>query len=209
MYKRQLLVTEAFNQPKTEEVAARVREIYEQARAEGNLFAIIFAGADLSNRALLRGHLRQSEKLAYQVLQQALLQRGRLPEPASIPLSILSQVCLARNELAQAHQLLDRALAVDPNPTSSNMPLTIAIIRARIQSAEGHHDEAQATLQAARTLQAVRPSGAWRDQDLAAYEAVSYTHLDVYKRQGTKGVGWWKCARGVGTHYQLLYPIRG
>ena len=166
-----LLVTEAFNQPKTEEVAARVREIYEQARAEGNLFAIIFAGADLSNRALLRGHLRQSEKLAYQVLQQALLQRGRLPEPASIPLSILSQVCLARNELAQAHQLLDRALAVDPNPTSSNMPLTIAIIRARIQSAEGHHDEAQATLQAARTLQAVRPSGAWRDQDLAAYEA--------------------------------------
>lgn len=166
-----LLVTEAFNQPKTEEVGARVREIYDRARAEGNLFAIIFAGTDLSNRALLRGQLRHSEKLAYQVLQQALNQRGRLPEPASIPLSVLSQVCLARNELAQAHQLLDRALLVDPNPTSSNMPLTIAIIRARIQSAEGHHAEAQATIQAARTLQALRPSGAWRDQDLAAYEA--------------------------------------
>ena len=125
-----LLVTEAFNQPKTEEVGARVREIYERARAEGNLFATIFAGADLANRALLRGQLRQSEKLSYQVLQQALNQRGHLPEPASIPLSILSQVCLARNELAPAHQLLDRALAVDPNPTSSNMPVTIAIIRA-------------------------------------------------------------------------------
>ena len=166
-----LLVTEAFNQPKTAEVEARVREIYERARAESNLFAIIFAGTDLSNRALLRGHLRQSEKLAYQVLQQALIQRGHLPEPASIPLSILSQVCLARNELAPAHQLLDRALAVDPNPTSSNMPVTIAIIRARIQSAEGNHAEAQATIRAARTLQTLRPSGAWRDRDLAAYEA--------------------------------------
>lgn len=166
-----LLVTEAFNQPKTDEVETRVREIYERARAENNLFAMIFAGTDLSNRALLRGHLRHSEKLAYQVLQQALNQRGHLPEPASIPLSILSQVCLARNELGPAHQLLDRALAVDPNPTSSNMPVTIAIIRASIQSAEGHHAEAQATIQAARTLQTLRPSGAWRDRDLAAYEA--------------------------------------
>ncbi len=166
-----LMVTEAFNEPKTAEVETRVRDIYERARAESNLFAIIFAGTDLSNRALLRGHLRHSEKLAYQVLQQALIQRGHLPEPASIALSILSQVCLARNELAPAHQLLDRALTVDPNPTSSNMPVTIAIIRARIQSAEGNHAEAQATIQAARTLQALRPSGAWRDRDLAAYEA--------------------------------------
>lgn len=166
-----LLITETFYQPKTEEVGARVREIYDRARAEGNLFATIFAGTDLSNRALVRGQLRQSEKIAYQVLQQALTQRGQLPEPASIALSLLAQVCLARNELAYAYQFLDRALAVDPNPTSSNMPLTIAIIRARLQSAEGKHDEAQATIQAARTLQALRPSGAWRDRDLAAYEA--------------------------------------
>jgi LuxR family maltose regulon positive regulatory protein len=166
-----LLITETFNQPKTDEVGVRVREIYDQARAEGNLFATIFAGTDLSNRALVRGNLRQSEKIAYQVLQQALIQRGQLPEPASIALSLLSQVCLARNELTQAHQLLDRALVIDPNPTSSNMPVTIAIIRARLQSAEGKHAEAQSTIQAARTLQALRPSGSWRDQDLAAYEA--------------------------------------
>ena len=31
--------------------------------------------------------------------------------------------------------------------------------------------EAQATIQAARTLQTLRPSGAWRDRDLAAYQA--------------------------------------
>lgn len=166
-----LLITETFNQVKTEEVGARVREIYDRARAEGNLFATIFAGTDLSNRALVRGHLRQSEKIAYQVLQQALTQRGQLPETASIALSLLSQVCLARNELTQAYRLLDRAQAIDPNPTSSNMPITMAIVRARLQSAEGKHAEAQSTIQAARDLQALRPSGSWCDRDLAAYEA--------------------------------------
>jgi LuxR family maltose regulon positive regulatory protein len=166
-----LLITETLHQPQTEEVGARVREIYDRARAEGNLFATIISGTDLSNRALLRGHLRQSEKFAYQVLQHALSQRGQLPEPASIALSLLSQVCLARNELTLAHQFLDRALVVDPNPTSSNMPLNIAIIRARLYSAEGKHADAQLTIQGARTLQALRPSAAWLDQDLAAYEA--------------------------------------
>jgi LuxR family maltose regulon positive regulatory protein len=166
-----LLITETFNRPKTEAVGERVREIYDRARAEGNLFAAILAGTDLANRALLRGQLRQCEKLAYQVLQQSLIQRGHLPEPSSIPLALLSQVCLGRNDLAQAHQYLDRAIVVDPNPTSSNMPITIAIVRARLQSAAGRHDEAQATIQAARTLQALRPSASWGDQDLAAYEA--------------------------------------
>jgi len=181
-----LLITETFYKPKTDEVGARVREIYNQARAEGNLFATIFAGTDLSNRALVRGQLRQSEKLAYQVLQQCLLQRGHLPEPASIALALLAQVCLARNELARAHQLLDRALVVDPNPTSSNMPLTIAMIRARLQSAEGRHDEAGATITAARTLQMLRPAGAWRDRDLAAHEA------RIRARQGD-----WEAARAL------------
>jgi len=166
-----LLITETFNVPKTESVGARVCEIYDQARAEGNLFAVIFAGTDLSNRALVRGELRQCEKIAYQVLQQALTQYGRLPETASIALSLLSQVCLARNELAQAYQLLDRAQLIDPNPTSSNMPVTMAMIRARLQSAEGEHAEAISTIQAARTLQTLRPSGSWGDRDLAAYEA--------------------------------------
>jgi LuxR family maltose regulon positive regulatory protein len=166
-----LLITETFNQHKTEEVGLRVRDIYERARAEGNLFATILAGTDLANRALLRGHLRHCEKIAYQILRQALVQRGHLPEPASIPLSLLAQICLYRNELEQAHQYLDRALAVDPNPTSTNMPVTIAIIRARIQAAEGKHAEALATIRAARALQALRPSATWRDQDLAAYEA--------------------------------------
>ncbi len=166
-----LLITEASYQNKTPAVETHIREIYEEARAEGNLFAILIAGADLGNRAYLRGQLRQCEKIAYQVLQQALKQAGHLPGPASIALFLLSQVCLARNEVARANQLIDQVQVVDPNPTSSNMPINVFIMRAHLLSAEGRHAEAQATIQAARSLQAVRPSAAWRDYDLAAYEA--------------------------------------
>lgn len=166
-----LLITEASYQHKTSEVEASIREIYDQARAEGNLFAILIAGADLGNRAYLRGQLRQCEKIAYQVLQQALKQAGHLPGPASIALHLLSRVCLARNEVGRAKQLLDQVQIVDPNPTSSNMPINVFITHAQLLSAEGRHAEAQEAIQAARSLQALRPSAAWRDQDLAAYEA--------------------------------------
>ncbi|MCA9971609.1 MAG: tetratricopeptide repeat protein [Anaerolineales bacterium] len=165
------LITEMQYPLKTDEVVAYVQEIYDRARAEGNLFVILFAGSNLAAQAFLRGNLRHSEKLAYQVLQLALTQRGQLPEPSSIALSILTQINLERNELAQACQFLERAAAVDPNPTSANMPVTIAILRARLQSAEGNHAEAQATVQAARALQAHRPARVWSEQDLAAYEA--------------------------------------
>ncbi len=167
-----LLITEASYQHKTPTVETHIREIYDQARAEGNLFAILIAGADLGNRAYLRGQLRQCEKIAYQVLQPALKQAGHLPGPASIALYLLSQVCLARNEVGRANQLLDQVQVVDPNPTSSNMPVNVFIMRARLMSAEGRHAEAQAAIQAARSLQALRPSAAWRDRDLAAFEAL-------------------------------------
>ena len=166
-----LWIVEASYMPQTEAVGGRLYEIYEQARAQGNLFVVLIAGADCANRAFLRGYLRQSEKIVYQVLQQALTQRGKLPEPASIALVTLSKICLVRNELAQARQLLQRATAVDPNPTSSNMPVSIAITRAKLESILGNHETARAAIQTARALQAQRPSGAWRDQDLAAYEA--------------------------------------
>lgn len=166
-----LWIVEAYHIPQTEAVGARLYEIYEQAREQGNLFVVLITGADCANRALLRGHLRQSEKIIYQVLQQALTQRGKLPEPASIVMILLSQISLIRNELAQARQLLQRATAVDPNPTSSNMPVNSAITRAKLQSTMGDHAAARSTIQAARALQAQRPSGVWRDQDLAAYEA--------------------------------------
>ncbi len=166
-----LWITETYYMPKTEEIGSHIQEVYEQARAQGNLFVVLLAGPDCANRAFLRGHLRQGEKIIYQVLQQALAQRGKLPEPASIALFALSQICLARNELTEARQLLQRSTAVDPNPTSSNMLVNIAIARAKLQSAMGEHAAARSTIQAARVLQTQRPTRVWRDQDLAAYEA--------------------------------------
>ncbi|MCB9423416.1 MAG: hypothetical protein H6667_26710 [Ardenticatenaceae bacterium] len=167
-----LWIVEASYLPQTDEVGVRIHEIYEEARKQGNLFVVLIAGSDYANRAFLHGHLRQSEKIIYQVLQHALTQRGKLPEPASIALGTLSRIYLARNELNQARQLIHRATAVDPNPTSTNMPMNIAITRARLQSAMGNHEAALSTIQAVRALQAQRPSGVWRDQDLAAYEAM-------------------------------------
>ncbi|MCB0009391.1 MAG: response regulator transcription factor, partial [Anaerolineales bacterium] len=91
---------------------------------------------------------------------------------ASIALLLLSHLCLMRNEMAQARQFMQQATVVDPNPTSSNMPVNIAITRAKLQAALGNHEAAWSSIRAARALQAQRPSGGWRDQDLIAYEAM-------------------------------------
>ncbi len=176
-----LWIVEANFRPPTEQVGTRLCEIYEQARAQSNLFVVLIAGADCANRAYLHGHLRQSEKLIYQVLQQALTQRGKLPEPASIALVLLGLICLARNELNEARQLLQRATDVDPNPASSNMPVNIALARAKLQAALGNHEAARSTIQAARALHAQRPAGVWRDQDLAAYEALFCVPLENWR----------------------------
>jgi LuxR family maltose regulon positive regulatory protein len=46
----------------------------------------------------------------------------------------------------------------------------IAILRAKIQSAQGDNEAAFATIQAVRELHAQRPSCIWLDQDLVAYQ---------------------------------------
>jgi len=154
------------------EKAERVaRELYEMARVRAHLYVMLIAGGGLTYYLTLRGYLRRAEKIAREVLQQALTQRGKLPESASVPLTMLSRVCYERNQLAEAHQLLLRAAEVDPNPTSSNMPIMEAMQRAKIEFAQGNASAAMATLQAARELQAKYPSGLYRDRDLLAYQA--------------------------------------
>jgi LuxR family maltose regulon positive regulatory protein len=152
--------------------AALAREVYESARAKHNLFVILIAGGGYANLTLLQGFLRRSERIARQVLQQAISLRGTLPEPASFALTVLSQVCYERNELSQAHQLLMRAAEVDPNPTSTNASISAAILRAKIQAAQGNPEAARITLQAARELHSRRPAGVWIDQDLIAYQVL-------------------------------------
>ncbi|MEW6405415.1 MAG: LuxR C-terminal-related transcriptional regulator [Chloroflexota bacterium] len=150
---------------------AKATAVYEIAQARRHLFAILVAGGACANLALSQGHIRRSEQIAHQVLRQAFELRDKLPEPASIVLIALSGVYFERNQLAQALQLLDRATEVDPNPISTNGPVTIAILRAKIQSAQGDNEAAFATIQAARELHTQRPSNFWLDQDLIAYEA--------------------------------------
>ena len=147
------------------------RELYEMARTRSHLYVMLITGGSLSHYALLRGNLRRSETIASQVLQQALAQRGKLPESASVALTILSRVCYERNQMAQAHQLLLRAAEVDPNPTSSNMPIMEALQRAKLEFAQGDAAAAMATLQAARELLVKHPSGIYRERDLVAYQA--------------------------------------
>ena len=147
------------------------RELHAMALARSHLYVMLIAGGGLTYYLALRGHLQRAEKIAREVLQQAMAQRGKLPESASVPLTMLSRVCYERNQLAQAHQLLLRAAEVDPNPTSSNMPIMEAMQRAKIEFAQGNASAAMATLQAARELQAKYPSGLYRDKDLVAYQA--------------------------------------
>ncbi len=162
------------NEQVVEDFNDKIAHLYETAQTHRNLFVILMAGGTRARRALTRGQLKQSEKIAQQVLQHAMVQRGKLPEPASISLVVLSQIHVERNELDMAERFLQRAADVDPNPTSSNMTVQLAILRAELQSAQGKGEEARATLQAARELHARRPSGIWSDQDLIAYEAISW-----------------------------------
>jgi LuxR family maltose regulon positive regulatory protein len=151
-----------------------VASLLHKAQAQGNLFVILMAGGGLARRALVNGQLRRGEKIARQVLEYALAQRGKLPGPASIALAALSQIHLERNELEPAQKYLAQALEVDLNPTSTNILVQIAIQRAKIQMVHGNFAEALANIQSIRALHLGRPSGLWTDQDLLVYEALIY-----------------------------------
>ncbi|HNB51097.1 MAG TPA: LuxR C-terminal-related transcriptional regulator [Anaerolineales bacterium] len=152
-----------------------IADLLHKAQSQRNLFVILMAGGVLARRYFVNGQLRRSEKVARQILEQALAQRGKLPEPSSIALSTLSQIYLARNELSLAQKYLTQALEVDPNPTSTNMLVQAAVQRAEIHLAQGNFAEALANLRSIRDFHLRRPSGAWTDQDLLAYEA--FIHL--------------------------------
>jgi LuxR family maltose regulon positive regulatory protein len=146
--------------------------VYEAAREQKHLFGILMAGGTCANLALSQGHLRRSEKIAHQVLEQAYDIRGSLPESASIALTALSRIFYERNQLVQAHQLLVRATELDPKPAGMNQMVLTALLRAKIQSAQGEYDAAITTIQAVLDVLAHRPSNLWLEQDLISYQAL-------------------------------------
>lgn len=149
-------------------------EFLQQARAQKNLFAILLVGGTLSRRLVISGYIRKCERTAREVLELAMSWQGRLPEPASIALVGLCQAQIERNDLELARRYLEQALAVDPNPTSTNMAVQTGIMRAKIQQGLGQLDEAIVTMKAVRDLHQRRPSGVWLDDDLLAMEALLY-----------------------------------
>ncbi len=152
-------------------------DLLQKAQAQRNLFVLLMAGGVLARRIFISGQLRRSEKIARQILEQALTQRGKLPEPASIALAALSQIYLERNEFELAEKYLTQASEVDPNPTSSNMIVQIAVQRIQMQMMQSNFAEALANSQSIREMHLRRPSGVWTDQDLLVYEAFTYIRM--------------------------------
>lgn len=158
--------------PDAGDLIPSIHSLFEDAQKQRNLFVILLAGGVLARNAVLTGQLRKSEKMSSLVLDQAIMLRGSLPQPVSITFTALSHLHLERNEIELAQQYLDRVAEVDPNPVSTNIPVLVSILRAKIQVSEGQADEARATMQAIRNLHIQKPSGVWSDDDLLANECL-------------------------------------
>ncbi len=152
------------------------------ALSQNNLFVILMTGGTLAKRFFYAGQFRRAEKLCKQILEKALAQRGQLPETSSIAINILGQLHFERNEIDTAQKYLVQAQEVDPNPTSTNMPLQNAILKTKIQMALGQNEEALATIQTARNLNARRPAGVWTNEDLLAHEI----HINLHSENFSK-----------------------
>ncbi len=156
------------------EMAENLPILLERARKSHNLFMILMVGGALGHSAYLEGQIRYAERNARQVLEDAKNMRDTLPETASISLTTLGLVHLVRNEIDLAQNYVNQANNVDPNPTSSNMPILLAVMRSKIQIHLGKFDEALTSLQNGRELQIRHPANTWTEQDLLAYTARVY-----------------------------------
>ena len=152
----------------------QVTRLFHQAQTHHNLYLILLVGGVLAAHTFVKGQFRRSEKIARQVLELAVAQRGKLPETGSIALAVLSHIYLERNNMDLAEKYLTKAMEIDPNPTSSNILVQFAVQRTKMHMARGHFKEALDSIKSIRDLHARRPSGAWKEQDLFAYEAFVY-----------------------------------
>ncbi len=146
-------------------------ELVREAQAKHNLYISLMAGGVLAKRYIFAGQLRRGGKICRQILEHAVNQRGKLPETSSIALEVLGLLHLERNELDLAQRYLTQAVEVDPNPFSTNMPIQLLILRAKIQIALNQKAEALETIKAAQHLSTRRPGGLLTSEDLLAYEA--------------------------------------
>lgn len=176
-----LIDIQPFACPDVREVEVLARPVYDQARAQGNLFAALISGSGVASSHLMQGELRRAERAAEHTVAYALERRGVLPEPTSIVLWILSRVYYERNDLDRAQRFLERAMETDPNPASSNILCSMAVQQMKIELALGQNEAAQATIAAIRLLHARRPSGVWSDAELTLYEVWRLIRVGEYQ----------------------------
>lgn len=151
-----------------------MEQVLEDAKINGNLFVALIAGGSLIFCGILQGRLQQSEWKVHQLLRWVEARAGRWPAPTSALFSNLAWIAYERDQLNEALQWLGKASDIDPNPTSSNMPLLIHILQARIQAAQGDIAAGLATLRAAFNLNPDMHSGLWTRHDLMLYQALLY-----------------------------------
>lgn len=124
------------------------------ARAEGLTFQVVLAQSFLVSTALRRGRLSAAEAMLYDVSRWLRAERETLPECASVLELGRARIYLARNQLTQARRALERAAAIDPYPTSLNVPILSHCLQAHLLNAQGDRAGARVSIQAARDLEA-------------------------------------------------------
>ncbi len=146
-------------------------QMLEEADANRNLYLILTVGGGVAFTQWVQGRLRASEMVARQILQDAYERAGRWPEVSSTSFMVLAMTAYERNQLNEAQKLLEKAIEIDPNPTSSSVPAMCQVLQARIQVARGDPVAAQATLRASLSLDPDRRSVGWTRPDLMLWQA--------------------------------------
>ena len=152
-------------------------QMLEEAEAARNLFLILLVGGGFAFTQWIQGRLRTSKMVAHQILQDAYERAGRLPEVSSTSLFVLAMTAYEQNQLGEAQEWLEKAMEVDPNPTSSSVPVICHVLQARIQVVLGDVVSAHASLRAALSLDPdMRSMVAWTRQDLLLWQAWVHAH---------------------------------
>ena len=148
------------------------REALRLAAAEGLTFYAVMSTSALMSIAMRRGALSKSEALAHDMFRWLRANLRALPECASVIEVVLARVYLARNQLAQARAAVDRAAAIDPYPTSLNVPFLSHMLHAHILNAQGDWAGARVAIRAVRELPPYGGRQMMNERDAALQEAL-------------------------------------
>ena len=149
-----------------------LQEAIRLAKAEGLAFQAVMSTSALMSIAIRRGELSQVEMLAHDVFRWLRASLNALPECASVLEVGLARVYLARNQLAQARAAVDRAAAIDPYPTSLNIPILSHTLQAHILNAQGDWAGSRVAIQAARELPPYGSTYLLTERAMALHEAL-------------------------------------